>query len=712
MAAPSFGDLYNEIFQRLGSLEQRISNPLVVNQSSFSSITVSNGGYSVVIKPTLPSSPTSLSVSPGHYYDKTFADVSWPSSNEASCYEVEVSKKNGASYELKTSHRTFSNTLRIPNLDAESVYGFRVFAVSNIGSYSNPFPSVGYVDINTGSDSTLPPAINNLVVARGATSVIIKFDPLTSIQAPDVANAKGLYQVQISSSSTFAAIDRETTTSSFVVAFSDMVEQSNYWARVRAIDSSGNAGPWTQSNSSVIAGGVNDSMIVADLSAAKIQFGTMSGDRISANTLDAASIKTSDLTTANITLSGGQLIAGSPPSNGLVVNSQGIRLYSGNKVSVALDALTGSASFSGTISASTINGSVINGTNINGGVITGGKFTTLGDAYTTLRFGDHGFQDLDSDLVWDINTGTARTASVISTDANPSGQCRLIIQGPKFLSGADYTVPNFAGPTIIMRSNSSASATDHFMQIIGASGAQFYMDTNSSYMRHLTSTQIYTNSLNNLSGSTSTTTIRGSGGAYIQANASQAVMSGDPDTYIIAGATSVYMQANSSNFVNVSSSELVLGGGNWVTFSNGGVSISQVRYSGGYCDFRMYSLFPTSSDSLLRWGSSGQIFRDASSLRYKSSIRSFHDDFDLAGIDKLDPISYREMDYETKKLKPRRLAGYAAEEVHDIYPNFTVYDEEGIPEGLLYDKMVVLALEGVRDLRKRVKEIEEIGKRS
>jgi hypothetical protein len=96
---------------------------------------------------------------------------------------------------------------------------------------------------------------------------------------------------------------------------------------------------------------------------------TITGTNIAANTIDAGSIKTSTLTAATITLNGGALQAGSPPTSGLLINSQGLRLYSGSVAVITLD-VSGSATFAGNItSTATISGGTLTGATIIGGVI-------------------------------------------------------------------------------------------------------------------------------------------------------------------------------------------------------------------------------------------------------------------------------------------------------------------------------------------------------
>jgi hypothetical protein len=98
------------------------------------------------------------------------------------------------------------------------------------------------------------------------------------------------------------------------------------------------------------------------------------------NNIDANVLVTSSLTTADITLAGGSMRVGSPPTNGVLLNSAGLRGYNpgvSGGVSFAIDS-GGTASFTGGITSSAITGGTVTGANVQ---------TTTG----TLGFSDGGF---------------------------------------------------------------------------------------------------------------------------------------------------------------------------------------------------------------------------------------------------------------------------------------------------------------------------------
>lgn len=248
--------------------------------------------------------------------------------------------------------RTGGTGVTATNLRTDTDYGARVWAINSIGLRGDPFPASGYVEFDTPLDDTIPAQPGAITIARGSTTVVVIVPEPADF---DVVNGQGLIQVQIDTANTFSTGNLQGIKSGqVVVAFNTIISEAAWYARARYIDSSGNEGPWSVTAGPSTAGGVIDSMIVAGLNAAKITFGTMSGDRLTANTADIAILKTSSLITADITLNGGSLKAGSPPTTGLLLNSQGLRLYAAGVQTLILDAATGAATFRGNMAAGTI----------------------------------------------------------------------------------------------------------------------------------------------------------------------------------------------------------------------------------------------------------------------------------------------------------------------------------------------------------------------
>lgn len=399
MTAPMTGNLPAVIDnhdQRITALEQTTNDQAPSALTGPVEVTDPDTGYVAILDINPPDVPTGVAAVPGTFFDDIFVDVSW--TGAANSYEVELAKHVIGPPETRTLidlQVVYATTCRFTALQPNTTYSVRVTAVSPLGIHSAPS---AWVDFATGVDATIPAAPTGLNVFRSADAVIASWNENAEA---DVAKGHGLYRVQLSADN-FATILSEYRISATVVAFEGITTEQNYKVRVQAIDSSGNASPFTTSADTlagsiittqikddaittpkIIAGAVTATQIAAaTITAAKIAVGTITGDRISANTITADKFTTSDLTAATINLNGGSLKAGNPPTTGVLFNSQGIRAYQSGAQTFALDASTGNATFSGTVSGanitatSTIQGSTISGAVISGGTITGSTIQT------------------------------------------------------------------------------------------------------------------------------------------------------------------------------------------------------------------------------------------------------------------------------------------------------------------------------------------------
>ena len=105
--------------------------------------------------------------------------------------------------------------------------------------------------------------------------------------------------------------------------------------------------------------------------------------------------------------------------------------------------------------------------------------------------------------------------------------------------------------------------------------------------------------------------------------------------------------------------------------------------------------------------SSGYIYYDSSSLRYKENIQDFGSA--LGKIKELRPVTY-----DDKKLKIPSF-GLIAEEVNEIAPELVTYkdiDGESLPEAVVYDRLTIHLLKAMQEQQEQIeslkKEIEEL----
>ena len=98
-------------------------------------------------------------------------------------------------------------------------------------------------------------------------------------------------------------------------------------------------------------------------------------------------------------------------------------------------------------------------------------------------------------------------------------------------------------------------------------------------------------------------------------------------------------------------------------------------------------------------GSSGLVTKASSSKRYKDNIEDL--DINTENIYDLRPVSF---DW---KSNGKSDFGFIAEEVHEILPELTVYDDQNRPEAVKYKQLSILMLEELKKLREEVKDLKE-----
>lgn len=352
--ADDVGSALERLDTRLTEVEDTVSDPTTPVGAAPTAFPAS--GFTIGTTPVNEDvlEVTALTLTTESFLGDNVINISWPDPGDNAVeFEVEVARYD-ADLDVYTDPRimrTFGTGAQMGGFRAQTIYGVRIWSLNTLGRRSDPYPPTGFQDITTDIDTTIPSQATGVVISRGATTVVVQVDEATDV---DVAEGHGLYEYQIDTVDTLDSGDLHTKKdSAFITAFASIIGEDAWYARVRYIDEYGNEGAWSTVAGPTTAGGVIDSMVVAGLSAAKITVGVMSGDRIDANTASIGILKTSSLISADITLAGGSLKAGTPPTTGLLINSQGLRLYSGGVATVILD-VSGTASFSGNITGGTI----------------------------------------------------------------------------------------------------------------------------------------------------------------------------------------------------------------------------------------------------------------------------------------------------------------------------------------------------------------------
>jgi Chaperone of endosialidase len=180
------------------------------------------------------------------------------------------------------------NSKRINRLASGQTYYFQVNATD--GSNPSAYVPASPVSVTIPGDTSAPAAPTGLVAVAGFNNVIAYWNRNSE---KDVDLGRGTYNFQISTSNTFTPILQDRTITGTVASFTGLTTGTTYYVRVRAIDSSGNAGSWSATATSApgkISGqaSIENGTIVGDLVAAS----TLVGDKLIANTVDADKLKT------------------------------------------------------------------------------------------------------------------------------------------------------------------------------------------------------------------------------------------------------------------------------------------------------------------------------------------------------------------------------------------------------------------------------------
>jgi hypothetical protein len=101
--------------------------------------------------------------------------------------------------------------------------------------------------------------------------------------------------------------------------------------------------------------------------------------------------------------------------------------------------------------------------------------------------------------------------------------------------------------------------------------------------------------------------------------------------------------------------------------------------------------------------SNGIFYRATSSIKYKKNVQ------DMTKVESESLYSFRPITYEAMGaggVNQGRFIGFIAEEIEEVEPRLVFHAESGEPEGIQYDKIVVLLVAEVKALRARIEALE------
>lgn len=94
---------------------------------------------------------------------------------------------------------------------------------------------------------------------------------------------------------------------------------------------------------------------------------------------------------------------------------------------------------------------------------------------------------------------------------------------------------------------------------------------------------------------------------------------------------------------------------------------------------------------------------DSSSLKVKTDIRNLT--YGIDTVMQLRPITFRYKEDFKPEFQLNR-AGFIAEEMHEIIPEVTTYDNEGLPDGIDYKRITAITVKAIQELHKMIENIE------
>jgi FtsZ-binding cell division protein ZapB len=145
--------------------------------------------------------------------------------------------------------------------------------------------------------------------------------------------------------------------------------------------------------------------------------------------------------------------------------------------------------------------------------------------------------------------------------------------------------------------------------------------------------------------------------------------------------------------INSNNNQRILIGDNGITYFNG----PNIFTSG---DFKLWNI-PEFDGKNMQWNqATGTVGWDNSSRRFKRNIKTLEDDW--CQILNARPVSY------TRKHDPNKIeVGYIAEEMDSLgLKKLVEYDQEGIPDGFNYEKMIVYVTEVLKLQDASIKHLE------
>lgn len=683
------------------------------------------GGIGTIIQEPLPDAPGGVDATTGANENRVFVNVTWVTIAQSGndpvvAYQVELEKGSEGVVQVQ---QVSEAPVRFEPVEPGVSYTARVRAITRFGRSS----AFGSDTVVAGTDATVPAQVAGVAAGFGLRTVTIVWNENAEI---DVKDGHGSYDVQIDTVNTFDSVAlRGKRVSGTITTFADLpapptppAAAQTWYVRVRAVDSSGNAGPWSATQSGVqqrsATGDIQalaiDRVLIADGAIGNLQVEDAAITTAKVLELSATKLSAGTITAAAITLGAGGLFrAGrqTAPYHYVLLDENGIRFYvngsgpfSGGTLNVDLNVSSGSASFSGAINGSTITGGLLR-------TATSGARIEIVTTPELRFYSGHALE--------------TAPGKIVGVGTYPGGSFpTLLIQAPN--NGATINMP---GSVIDIDATGTISIdTSGSFMSLGASGSIGITSSGSSI-----ALQAQGAGVGPLLQMWSTfcdihrCTVR----VFGQTEISGPLYAQNTDVWQLT-ADNVYCWAVDAQGIVACNDRAIhmrtIGDSNhrvWYNSGIDGVEVygnNRVRLASGgaaRADFGNGGIYfygvpgGSDADTILRIAGSQQVLKHTSSIAAKGDVLDMPKRADDNPVWRMRPVSFKWKNQTVEglsrleRLRPDgRSVGFIAEEMQKLAPECVTFDGEDRPDGVNESGVIAYTVAGLQYLKRRVAELE------
>lgn len=301
-------ELLTDLAARISRLERRSGGVFIADDgTAVFPDGIDTSGTGDVSNPPLspgdPDPPTGLTSTPGALFDDVFVDLDWTAPGDTT---------NLAGYELRIDHvenpggaevLTLEGIFALPIVTEERIRGLRPNETYDVTLWArNATGGLSATSISdrftTGADNTTPAQVVGLSVSAGIRTVVASWTENTEA---DVADGRGAYELELDTVNTFdSGSERTVRLGGTVATLGDLTTSTTYYVRVRAIDASGNSGPWSATASTTTVQAVTADLADDLITAAKIVDGAVGSVALADDAVTNAKIAVDAITATEI----------------------------------------------------------------------------------------------------------------------------------------------------------------------------------------------------------------------------------------------------------------------------------------------------------------------------------------------------------------------------------------------------------------------------